>query len=210
MGVWESEKTRLRPVEGYQYLPQWSMFVGGQQDKAGPNHLGKRYRPRPRVDDGIRGGGRHRNALTRGGPQSRPTRRIELLHDRLDISRRLIGSDTAAHAYDGYPLEACGLLIGRGEKVEGPADLVGALRRGLGAAGFRCFGGENAPYIWVKTPDGLSSWQLFDRMLRTGTLIIESASQDPLEFDDIPQIEQVHSLLYHEVFDTLGSEESPS
>ncbi len=49
---------------------------------------------------------------------------------------------------------------------------------------------------------------LVDRMLRTGTLIIESASQDPLEFYDIPRVEQVHSLLYHEVFDTLGSEES--
>ncbi|WP_304112021.1 PH domain-containing protein [Mycolicibacterium bacteremicum] len=51
---------------------------------------------------------------------------------------------------------------------------------------------------------------LLDRMLRTGTLIIESASQDPLEFYDIPRVEQVHSLLYHEVFDTLDSEESPS
>ncbi|KWX26196.1 PH domain-containing protein [Mycolicibacterium wolinskyi] len=51
---------------------------------------------------------------------------------------------------------------------------------------------------------------LSDRLLRTGTLIIESASQDPLEFHDIPRVEQVHSLLYHEVFDTLGSEESPS
>ena len=51
---------------------------------------------------------------------------------------------------------------------------------------------------------------LLDRILRTGTLIIESASQDPLEFHDIPQVERVHALLYHEVFDTLGSEESPS
>lgn len=51
---------------------------------------------------------------------------------------------------------------------------------------------------------------LLDRIVRTGTLIIESASQDPLEFNDIPRVEQVHSLLYHEVFDTLGSEESPS
>jgi uncharacterized membrane protein YdbT with pleckstrin-like domain len=48
---------------------------------------------------------------------------------------------------------------------------------------------------------------LVDRMLRTGTLVIESASQDPLEFHDIPGVEQVHSLLYHEVFDTLDSEE---
>ena len=51
---------------------------------------------------------------------------------------------------------------------------------------------------------------IFDRMLRTGTLTIESASQDPLEFYDIPKIAQVHSLLYHEVFGTLGTEESPS
>ena len=48
---------------------------------------------------------------------------------------------------------------------------------------------------------------LIDRMVRTGTLVIESASQDPLEFSDIPRVEQVHSLLYHEVFDTLGAEE---
>ncbi|VEG44452.1 membrane-flanked domain-containing protein [Mycolicibacterium flavescens] len=51
---------------------------------------------------------------------------------------------------------------------------------------------------------------LLDRMLRTGTLIFESAAQDPIAFDDIPRVERVHSLLYHEVFDTLGSEESPS
>lgn len=51
---------------------------------------------------------------------------------------------------------------------------------------------------------------LLDRIVRTGTLVIESAAQDPLEFHDIPRVERVHSLLYHEVFDTLGSEESPS
>ena len=44
--------------------------------------------------------------------------------------------------------------------------------------------------------------RLFDRMLGTGTLIIGSASEDPLEFDDIPKVEKVHSLLYHQVFDT--------
>ena len=40
-----------------------------------------------------------------------------------------------------------------------------------------------------------------DRMLRSGTLIIESASDEPLSFDDIPQVERVHALLYHEVLD---------
>jgi LL-diaminopimelate aminotransferase len=40
-----------------------------------------------------------------------------------------------------------------------------ALREGLGAAGFTCHGGEHAPYIWMQTPDGLSSWDCFDRLL---------------------------------------------
>lgn len=45
-----------------------------------------------------------------------------------------------------------------------------------------------------------------DRMLRTGTLVIDSASQDPLEFHDIPHVAQVHSLLYYEVFDSGADE----
>jgi len=38
-----------------------------------------------------------------------------------------------------------------------------------------------------------------DRILGCGTLIVESASDEPLEFDDIPQVERVHSLLDYEV-----------
>ncbi|MDY6808326.1 MAG: PH domain-containing protein [Actinomycetota bacterium] len=47
---------------------------------------------------------------------------------------------------------------------------------------------------------------LIDRLLRTGTLIIESASDEPLAFDDIPQVERVHALLYHEVLDEAENE----
>ncbi|WP_067683364.1 PH domain-containing protein [Nocardia miyunensis] len=43
--------------------------------------------------------------------------------------------------------------------------------------------------------------RLFERLLGTGTLIIDAASGDPLEYHDIPEVEQVHALLYHEVFD---------
>lgn len=43
---------------------------------------------------------------------------------------------------------------------------------------------------------------LFDRMLGTGTLIIDAASGDPLEYDDIPQVQKVHGLLYREVFES--------
>ena len=30
---------------------------------------------------------------------------------------------------------------------------------------FECYGGENAPYIWMRTPDSSSSWQFFEEML---------------------------------------------
>jgi uncharacterized membrane protein YdbT with pleckstrin-like domain len=42
---------------------------------------------------------------------------------------------------------------------------------------------------------------LLDRVLGCGTLIIESASDEPLEFDDIPSVEKVHTMLYREVND---------
>src|SRR6187397_954379 len=38
------------------------------------------------------------------------------------------------------------------------------LRGAAADADLEAFGGVNAPYIWVKTPDGLTSWQLFDQM----------------------------------------------
>ena len=50
---------------------------------------------------------------------------------------------------------------------------------------------------------------IVDRMLRTGTLIVESAGQDSLEFYDIPRVQHVHALLYHELFDTIESVASP-
>jgi LL-diaminopimelate aminotransferase len=39
------------------------------------------------------------------------------------------------------------------------------IREGLTAAGFTVFGGVNAPYIWLKTPQGVASWDFFDALL---------------------------------------------
>jgi LL-diaminopimelate aminotransferase len=39
------------------------------------------------------------------------------------------------------------------------------IREQLTAAGLEVHGGVNAPYVWVKTPDGLSSWDFFDKLL---------------------------------------------
>ena len=39
------------------------------------------------------------------------------------------------------------------------------IREGLTSAGLACFGGVDAPYIWLKTPDGMGSWDFFDLVL---------------------------------------------
>jgi LL-diaminopimelate aminotransferase len=46
-----------------------------------------------------------------------------------------------------------------------------ALRDGLQNIGHRCFGGLDSPYIWWKTPSGISSWEFFDVLLNRGHLI---------------------------------------
>ncbi|HMH03022.1 MAG TPA: LL-diaminopimelate aminotransferase [Candidatus Udaeobacter sp.] len=46
------------------------------------------------------------------------------------------------------------------------------LRSAAAAAGLDVFGGINAPYIWVKSPNGLTSWEMFDQMLRVLNVVI--------------------------------------
>ncbi len=39
------------------------------------------------------------------------------------------------------------------------------IRESLTEAGLTVYGGENAPYIWAKTPDNMKSWEFFDKVL---------------------------------------------
>ena len=39
------------------------------------------------------------------------------------------------------------------------------MKEGLQQCGLKVFGGDNAPYLWIKTPNGLSSWKFFEKML---------------------------------------------
>jgi LL-diaminopimelate aminotransferase len=50
------------------------------------------------------------------------------------------------------------------------------LRDACAKIDMKAFGGINAPYIWVKTPAGLTSWQMFDRMLRELNVVITPGS----------------------------------
>ncbi|MFQ3619236.1 MAG: LL-diaminopimelate aminotransferase [Cyanobacteriota bacterium] len=45
------------------------------------------------------------------------------------------------------------------------------IREQLTSAGIQVYGGVNAPYVWVKTPHGLSSWDFFDKLLHTCNVV---------------------------------------
>lgn len=45
------------------------------------------------------------------------------------------------------------------------------IREGLTELGYTCFGGVNAPYIWLKTPDRMTSWDFFDHLLNTAHVV---------------------------------------
>ncbi|NJM73315.1 MAG: LL-diaminopimelate aminotransferase [Scytonema sp. RU_4_4] len=45
------------------------------------------------------------------------------------------------------------------------------IREKLTAAGLAVYGGVNAPYVWVQTPNGLSSWDFFDKLLHTCNVV---------------------------------------
>ena len=45
------------------------------------------------------------------------------------------------------------------------------IRRELASADLEVFGGEQAPYVWVKTPAGLDSWAFFDQLLQQAHVV---------------------------------------
>jgi len=50
------------------------------------------------------------------------------------------------------------------------------LREACEKIGLHFYGGTNAPYIWVQTPKGLTSWEMFDRMLREISVVVTPGS----------------------------------
>ncbi len=45
------------------------------------------------------------------------------------------------------------------------------IREGLKKAGYTVYGGVNAPYIWLRTPDGMTSWEFFDYLLEKKNVV---------------------------------------
>lgn len=50
------------------------------------------------------------------------------------------------------------------------------IRKGLTKAGLNVFGGVNAPYIWVRAPEGMDSWGFFDLLLRKANVVTTPGS----------------------------------
>ncbi len=45
------------------------------------------------------------------------------------------------------------------------------IKNGLESIGIRVYGGVNAPYIWMRTPNGMDSWEFFDKLLSEANIV---------------------------------------
>jgi LL-diaminopimelate aminotransferase len=50
------------------------------------------------------------------------------------------------------------------------------IKEGLESVGLTCFGGDNSPYIWAKTPNNMTSWEFFDFLLKTCHVVVTPGS----------------------------------
>ena len=78
-----------------------------------------------------------------------------------------------------YPVQKAAAAVFSAEGKQQVAALIGhymgnakLLREAVAAAGLPVFGGENAPYVWAGCPAGLSSWDMFDKMLGEARVVI--------------------------------------
>ena len=82
-----------------------------------------------------------------------------------------------------YPVQkgAAAVFSEEGKKqvaalIEGYMANAALLREACLQIGLPVFGGVNAPYVWVGCPDGLSSWDMFDKMLNKANVVITPGS----------------------------------
>lgn len=82
--------------------------------------------------------------------------------------------------YNGAPyiVQRAGEAVYTGEGKAQLKEQVGyymrnasVIKNGLAEAGYEVYGGVNAPYIWLKTPDDMNSWEFFDYLLQTANVV---------------------------------------
>jgi len=57
------------------------------------------------------------------------------------------------------------------QTIDGYMANAATIRSGLTKLGYTVYGGVNAPYIWVRMPQGVGSWQFFDRLLNEANVV---------------------------------------
>ncbi len=77
-----------------------------------------------------------------------------------------------------YPVQLAAAAVYSAEGRAQVRELIGGymenariIREGLAKAGYRVFGGANAPYIWLRTKGGAGSWEFFDRLLAQANVV---------------------------------------
>lgn len=97
-----------------------------------------------------------------------------------DVSLNSLWARRHGTKFNGAPYiiqragEAVYSEVGRKQTMEQVAYYMNnarVIREGLAAAGYTVSGGVNAPYIWLKTPDGMTSWEFFDYLLETANVV---------------------------------------
>ena len=102
----------------------------------------------------------------------------ELIFDGVSLNR--IWGRRQATKFNGvsYPIQRAAAAIytdaGHAQIMENIAyyqENARIIRQGLEKAGIQVFGGVNAPYIWMKTPGNMGSWEFFDLLLRKAHVV---------------------------------------
>ncbi len=77
-----------------------------------------------------------------------------------------------------YPVQKAAAAVFTDEGKKEVADVISyymenarIMKGSLQAAGYEVFGGENAPYIWVKTKNNMKSWDFFDKVLNEANVV---------------------------------------
>lgn len=77
-----------------------------------------------------------------------------------------------------YPVQKAAAAVYTEEGKKEVAEIIAyylenarIMKQSLADAGYEVFGGVNAPYIWIKTKNGMSSWDFFDKVLNEANVV---------------------------------------
>lgn len=57
------------------------------------------------------------------------------------------------------------------DTIKGYLENAAIIKSGLAEIGITSYGGVNSPYVWLKTPDGMTSWDFFDKLLKEANVV---------------------------------------